>query len=63
MFECQRKPFIIVLYKNISFLRCTCFEGWLGKDTHCKTKDNTTVHRLCAPGWIGDMCQDKCLNK
>ncbi|XP_060569092.1 fibropellin-1-like [Ruditapes philippinarum] len=42
--------------------RCKCLDGWSGEHSHCGIKDNSTTDRKCIPGWIGEMCQDRCLN-
>ncbi|XP_053408055.1 fibropellin-1-like [Mercenaria mercenaria] len=43
---------------------CDCLEGWKnGVDVHCEVKTNQDIRfRKCVPEWMGDMCQDQCLN-
>ena len=51
----------------ILYYSCDCFKGWLNDydEEHCDIKDNSTVEgeRICQKGWIGEWCQDECVNK
>ncbi|XP_060576444.1 fibropellin-1-like [Ruditapes philippinarum] len=46
---------------TIGSYRCSCLHGWFG-NAHCDIKDNSTTVRNCTPGWMGEWCQDQCLN-
>ncbi|XP_060570876.1 neurogenic locus notch homolog protein 1-like [Ruditapes philippinarum] len=43
---------------------CDCLQGWENSfDIHCENKTSPDInYRKCIPGWMGDMCQDQCLN-
>ncbi|XP_060578557.1 protein crumbs homolog 2-like [Ruditapes philippinarum] len=44
--------------------RCLCLQGWRnGVHNHCENKTNPDINfRKCMPGWMGDMCENQCLN-